>query len=198
MPIKNKWHFLKIFIGTFSILSIIFFLGSIFINTLFYYFPSVFLIFSDTYKTEIRYNEIRTSLWSWSIEALEEQMIPWRESDQTELLGDALYAQDGQKNAIINYYERSLALRENDRVKMKLTELYTSSWESASWSWADEIKQTIDSLNQTWSLPEIENAKIRMKESEENRWKYIRKSLDNYIIKDSQDFLEFWIERKDW
>ncbi len=125
-------------------------------------------------------------------------MIPWREADRTELLGDALYAQDGQENAIINYYERSLALRESDRVKMKLAELRTSSWESSSWSWADEIKQSIENLSQTWSLPEIESAKIRMKESEENRGKYIQKSFDTYIIKDSQDFLEFWIERKDW
>lgn len=198
MLIKNKASFTKIFFKTFMGFSLIFLVGNISANALFYFFPSIFRIFSSWYSTQMSYNELRISHWSWDIESLESSLILGREADRTELLGDSLYTRGWDQRAIIDYYERSLALREISRVRMKLAQVSSLSWISRSWSWEDTPEKPLTNPIGSGSTPEIENATMRIQESAENRGKYIQKPYDTYVIQDSRDFLEFWIERKDW
>lgn len=198
MLVKNKSSFVRIFFKTFISLSLIFLVGNISINALFYFFPSVFHILSSNYSAEIVYNELRKSKWSWDIESLESSLILGREADRTELIWDALYVRDWSQDAILSYYERSLALRESTRVKMKIDQISLLSWSSLTSSWEKIRESTTGSGISSGSLSQIQNATLRTEESSENRWKYIQKPYDAYIIQDSRDFLELGIERQDW
>ena len=198
MLVKNKSSFVRIFFKTFISLSLIFLVGNISINALFYFFPSVFHILSSNYSAEIVYNELRKSKWSWDIESLESSLILGREADRTELIWDALYVRDWSQDAVLSYYERSLALRESTRVKMKIDQISLLSWSSLTSSWEKIRESTTGSGISSGSLSQIQNATLRTEESSENRWKYIQKPYDAYIIQDSRDFLELGIERQDW
>ena len=199
MLVNNKLHLFKIFLRNFIFLTAIFLSGFFLLNGIFYFFPEIFLKFSDAYTSEINYNSLISTRWTWDIYDLKWAIFPWREADKMELLGDTTYIRWwGTKS--IEYYELSLREKENSRVRQKLSIL--SSWSGDALTDSGSVSP----LESTWSQalswtdtpPEIESAQMRSKESEENRGKYIQKSYDNYILKDTKDFLEFWIERKDW
>ncbi len=198
MLTKNKTFFKNIFLKTFLIFSILFLVGNISVNALFYFFPSIFQKLSSRYSAEIAYNELRNSYGSWNLESLESSHILGKESDRTEIIGDTLYARSGSKEEIISYYEQSLAIAENIRVRMKLAQILMPSWSPQSVSWESIPEKGIGSKSQSGSSPEIESANQRTQESSENREKYLQKPYETYIIQDSRDFLELGIERKDW
>lgn len=195
---ENKSSFLKLFVRNFIFLIVIFYSIVIIINGVFYFFPILFLKISDSHTPEVLYNKLRNTKWSWDIVALKNWIISWREAESWELLWDTNYIRSWSDIQSIEYYHKSLWVNENNRVRLKIQAL--SSWTEASPSSSGNtnVPNNTWSQTQTWSSPEIENSQIRSKESEENRGKYIQKSYDSYIIKDSQEFLELWIERKDW
>ncbi len=200
MPWKNK-------IILISLVFLLFFGKSIFVNIVFLYWLERYMPDSWGYTREKMYNMLLSETQSREstktfLQTLEKNPITGKESETYELLGDVALTQLSNTGQAILYYRESQKVRESERVKQKLSLLEDQPKKDIIGAWSREENLTWAMLSSgtidTGSLM-IDEARKRLETDSKNRGEYVSSSPDDsLILRDTIDFLDTNTERVDW